>query len=314
MADIINIGGVPISPGENTVVKISLGKLPVGNQLNMRVHVFRSLNPGPVILLTGGIHGDEINGIEMLRQALELQLFENLNCGTVIVIPLVNIFGFISFTRDSTDGKDINRSFPGSPHGSMASRIAGIISRQILPYCSAGIDFHSGSQSRFNYPQIRFTGRHPSGKVLADAFNAPFSLIKPFLQKSLRKIAFDMGIPILVYEGGETLRVDPFVIKQSMDGLKKVLNHLNMTNFQVERQENILLKRMSWIRAQSQGLFYPTIKNGSRIDKGQLIGWVHDLAGNVNTAVVSNTNGYLLCVNNRPVVYSGDPLFNIGIP
>lgn len=313
MDDVFNISGTRILPGENVVVKIPLGRLPVGNQLNMKVHVFRSPNPGPTLLLTGGIHGDEINGIEILRQVLELQLFNQLKCGSVIVVPLVNIYGFISFTRDSTDGKDINRSFPGSTYGSMASKIAGIISRQILPWCTAGIDFHSGSQSRFNFPQIRFTGRHSSAKALAEAFNAPFSLIKPFLQKSLRKTAFDMGIPVLVYEGGETLRVDYFVIQQAIEGIKKVLNHLDMALFRISSQENILLKRMTWLRANTQGLFYPTIQNGSQVSRGQLIGWIHDLSENINTAVVSNTNGYLICVNNRPVVYSGDPLFNIGI-
>jgi hypothetical protein len=172
--------------------------------------------------LTGGIHGDEINGVEILRQVLELQLFNQLKCGSVIVVPLVNIYGFISFTRDSTDGKDINRSFPGSTHGSMKLENCryNFTTNLAMVYRRNRLSFRS--QSRFNFPQIRFTGRHSSAKALAEAFNAPFSLIKPFLQKSLRKTAFDMGIPILV-SGGETLRVNSFVIQQAIEGIKRCL-------------------------------------------------------------------------------------------
>lgn len=312
MTDFFNINGELISPGQRTVVRIPIGQLPVGTRLDMDVHVFRSDKPGPVLLLTGGIHGDEINGMEVLRRALEKGFFDQLRCGSVIAIPLVNVFGFISFTRDSTDGKDINRSFPGSSTGSMASRIARILTRQVLRYCTAGIDFHSGSQSRFNFPQIRFTDRHSSAFELAQAFNAPFSVKKAPLLNSLRKMGFDMGIPIVVYEGGETLRVDNFVVETALDGLKKVMNHLHLTDFPVNVQESRILHKMSWLRTNCSGLFYPEVENGSSVVKGQLLGWVHDMVGHVSKPVVSKSSGYIICINNRPVVYSGDPLFNIG--
>lgn len=312
MTDFFNINGELISPGQRTIVRIPIGQLPVGTRLDMDVHVFRSEKPGPVLLLTGGIHGDEINGMEVLRRALDKGFFDELQCGSVIAIPLVNVFGFISFTRDSTDGKDINRSFPGSSTGSMASRIARILTRQVLRYCTTGIDFHSGSQSRFNFPQIRFTDRHNSAFELAQAFNAPFIVKKSPLLNSLRKMALDMGIPIVVFEGGETLRVDNFVVETALDGLKKVMNHLRMADFPVNVQESRVLHKMSWLRTNCSGLFYPEVDNGSAVVRGQLLGWIHDMVGNVSKPVVSKSSGYIICVNNRPVVYSGDPLFNIG--
>ena len=312
MTDFFNINGELIAPGQRTVVRVPIGHLPVGTRLDMDVHVFRSHKPGPVLLLTGGIHGDEINGIEILRRALKNGLFDELRCGSVIAIPLVNVFGFISFTRDSTDGKDINRSFPGSSTGSMASQIARKLTRQILKYCTAGIDFHSGSQSMFNYPQIRYTERHASAFELANAFNAPFVVKKTPLLNSLRKTAFDMGIPIVVFEGGETLRVDDFVVESAFDGLKKVMNHLGMADFPVSTLQSRVLHKMSWLRSGCSGLFYPEVDNGSPVVKGQLLGWIHDMMGNVSKPVISKSSGYIICVNNRPVVYSGDPLFNIG--
>ena len=312
MNDIFNINGNLIAPGEQAVVRIPVGRLPTGNQITISVNVFRSAVPGPVLFLSGGIHGDEINGIEILRQAIESKMFDNLLCGSVIAIPLVNVFGFINFSRDVSDGKDVNRSFPGSMYGSMASRVARILTRHILPLSTAGIDFHTGGQARFNHPQVRFTNRQPSSKILADAFNAPFSIAKPTILRSLRRMALDMGVPVIVYEGGEALRVDPFSVNQALRGIKNVLNHLEMASFQVERQENVILNKSSWIRSGIPGLFYPIVSNGSRIVKGELLGWIHDVLGNSNTAVTSKINGYVFCINNRPVVYPGDPLLNVG--
>lgn len=141
MNEVFNINGTLIAPGVNAVVRIPVGRLPSGNQITISVNVFRSLKPGPILFLSGGIHGDEINGIEIIRQALDMKLFDNLHCGSVIAIPLVNVFGFINFSRDLSEGKDVNRSFPGSLNGSMASRVARIITRHILPLITLGIGF-----------------------------------------------------------------------------------------------------------------------------------------------------------------------------
>jgi uncharacterized protein len=311
--DIFNINGTLIAPGEQAIVRIPVGRLPTGNQITISVNVFRSTRPGPVLFLSGGIHGDEINGIEILRQAIEQKLFDNLLCGSVIAIPLVNVFGFINFSRDVSDGKDVNRSFPGSINGSMAARVARILTRHILPLITVGVDFHTGGQSRYNYPQVRFTNRQPSSKILADAFNAPFSIVKPTILRSLRRMALDMGIPIIVYEGGEANRVDAFPVNQALRGIKRILSHLEMSQYQIEKQENIILTKSSWLRSNIPGLFYPVVNNGSQIVRGELLGWIHDPLGHSNVAVTSKLNGHLFCINNRPVVYPGDPLFAVGM-
>ncbi len=313
MNEVFNINGTLIAPGENAVVRIPVGRLPSGNQITISVNVFRSLKPGPILFLSGGIHGDEINGIEIIRQALDMKLFDNLHCGSVIAIPLVNVFGFINFSRDLSEGKDVNRSFPGSINGSMASRVARIVTRHILPLITLGIDFHTGGQSRFNYPQVRFTNRQPSSKLLAQVFNAPFSIVKPTILRSLRRMALDMGIPIIVYEGGEALRIDGFVIQQALRGIKKVMTHLEMNNYTLEEQDNILLTKTIWVRSNTPGLFYPSINNGSQIVKGELLGWIHDPFGQSNYAITSKVNGHVFCINNKPVVYPGDALFNVGM-
>lgn len=313
MNEVFNINGTLIAPGEEAVVKIPVGRLPSGNQITMSVNVFRSITPGPVLFLCAGIHGDEINGIEIIRQALDMRLFDNLMCGSIIAIPIVNVFGFINFSRDVSEGKDVNRSFPGSINGSMASRVARIITRHILPLITIGIDFHTGGQARFNYPQIRYTNRQPSSKHFAQIFNAPFSILKPTILRSLRRMALDMGIPIIVYEGGEALRVDQFSIQQALRGIKRVMHHMEMSNFQIEDQDNMVLTKSTWIRSNIPGLFYPVVNNGSQIVKGELLGWIHDPLGQSNNAITSKVNGFIYCINNKPVVYPGDALFNIGM-
>ncbi len=313
MNEVFNINGTLIAPGEEAVVRIPVGRLPSGNQITMSVNVFRSIKPGPVLLLSAGIHGDEINGIEIIRQALDMKLFDNLMCGSIIAIPIVNVFGFINFSRDVSEGKDVNRSFPGSINGSMASRVARIITRHILPLITIGIDFHTGGQSRFNYPQVRYTNRQPSSKLFAQIFNAPFSILKPTILRSLRRMALDMGIPIIVYEGGEALRVDQFSIQQAIRGIKRVMHHLEMNNYQIEDQENLVLTKSTWIRSNIPGLFYPAVNNGSQIVKGELLGWIHDPLAQSNNSITSKVNGFIYCINNKPVVYPGDALFNIGM-
>lgn len=313
MTESFDINGTIIPPGEQALVKLPIGRLPSGNQITIHTYVFRATQPGPVLLVLGGLHGDEINGIEIVRQSMEMQLFSNLQCGSVIAIPLLNVFGFINFSREGVDGKDVNRSFPGSMTGSLSSRVARSLTRHILPLVSMGVDFHTGGQSRFNFPQVRFTTQQPSAVAFAEIFNPPLRIVKSTIGKSLRRIGLNMGIPILVYEGGESLRIDEHGIQQGIRGIKRLLNHHEMNSFIIPDQDSILLSRSSWIRANQAGLFYPAVSNGSRITKGQLVGWIHEPIGSNNSPVVSKYNGYIYCVNNKPVVYPGEPLMNIGM-
>ena len=204
------INNIEIKPGKNKTVELKISKLASGTSISIQAHIFRSKNEGPTIMIAGGVHGDEINGVEIVRRAVDSGIFHTLNCGTIIALPLVNIYGFINFSRELPDGKDVNRSFPGSKNGSLASRVAHVITHQILPHIDLGLDFHTGGSSIYNYPQVRAFRDDLKSLELAKIFNAPLTIESGLVPKSLRKEAHKKNIPMLVYEGGESLRLDDF--------------------------------------------------------------------------------------------------------
>ncbi|MEL6986533.1 MAG: succinylglutamate desuccinylase/aspartoacylase family protein [Bacteroidota bacterium] len=313
MSNALNINGINISPGDQEIVSIDVGRIPSGSKIFVKAHIYRSKNPGPVMLVLAGVHGDEINGIEIVRRAIEKGLFENLLKGTVIAIPILNIYGFINFSREVPDGKDVNRSFPGNMRGSLASRVARTLTKKILPVVDFGIDFHTGGASRYNFPQVRYSKSDPEAKKMALTFGAPLTLKKPILKNSLRKVAKDLSIPMIVYEGGESLRLDGLAIEKGMDGLKRVMHSKGMINSSPKiLNKMILIEKTSWIRASQAGLFTWSQKSGVRIRKGEPVGVINDPDGLSKIVVLSTRNGYIIGHNNAPVVNAGDALFHIG--
>lgn len=307
------INGKKIEPGQNESLQLHIARLPSGTVINLRVNIFRSKNPGPTILVMGGVHGDEINGVEIVRQSLVNNYFENLKSGSAIVIPILNVYGFINFSRDASEGKDVNRSFPGSMSGSLASRVAATLTKKILPLVDFGIDFHTGGSSRYNYPQIRYTLGDESAYDLAKAFGAPYLIGKPNLAKTLRKVGKGMGIPILVFEGGESLRLDGFSISHGLKGLKRVLIKKGMLEGEaadVGRQ--LHFNKTSWIRADKSGLFRWNQQSGARVSKGEPLGEIHSPYGESSVTIYAKRSGYLIGHNNAPVISQGDALFHIG--
>lgn len=310
---VITIDHVDVRPGEQKTIALSVGSLPSGTAINILVHVFRSMFVGPTVLVLAGVHGDEINGVEIVRRSLERNTYDNLIKGTVIVIPLLNVYGFINFSRDVPDGKDVNRSFPGTKSGSLASRVAYTLTKKILPLVDLGIDYHTGGASRFNYPQIRYGKTNKMAKELARVFSAPFMIEKPYITKSLRKVAKDLKKPIIVYEGGESVRLDGFSISKGFDGLYRVLKHLEMIEHAPSQENKVInLKKTSWIRAPYSGLFTWSRKSGVFVHKGEPLGIVNDILGSTSITVVSSRDGYIIGHNNASVVSQGDALFHIG--
>ncbi len=303
-----------IEPGDNKIIKIRVGKLPSGTHINIFAHVFRGKKPGKTILILGGIHGDEINGIEIIRSAIEKQYFDDLIKGTAIVIPLLNVYGFINFSREVPDGKDVNRSFPGSRTGSLAARVANKLTKYILPHVDYIIDFHTGGDSRYNYPQIRYTKSCSEAKKLATVFNPPFIIEKPLIPKSLRKIANDLDIPIIVYEGGESTRLDDFAIKTGLKGIKNILSYLRMTEGKPvkHKEKPILINKTSWIRSRDSGIFKHLVESGKFVHKNDVIGVLKDVLGNSSKNIITKRDAYIIGHNNAPVVNMGDALFNLG--
>ena len=312
--DII-IGKEAVLPGEKKLLKISIDRLPTGTLIDIPVYVFNAKKPGPTILIQAGLHGDEINGIEIVRRMLQQKRF-NIRKGTVIAVPILNIFGFIHFSRDVPDGKDVNRSFPGKKTGSMASRMAYHYTSEILNQIDYGIDLHTGGAQRHNYPQTRYTLEDEKSKKLAEVFSAPFTFPSRLISGSFRKAAFKMGKPSIVFEAGESMRFDDYAILEGMQGILNVLKFFGMiTKIEpayVERYDSFFLSDRKWLRAPTAGMFIPEVINGSQVEKGQELGLITDTYAKRRRRIKAPFDGHILCINHQAVVNQGDALFHIG--
>lgn len=313
MPEELKILDTGIRKGENKIINYEVARLPSGTMINMPVYFFRSMQSGPVLLFLGGLHGDEVNGIEIVRRMISEGLFNNLKHGTVMAIPVLNVFGFLNYSREVPDGKDVNRSFPGDGNGSLASRVARHLTKNILPLIDYGVDFHTGGGARTNYPQIRYAAVDKNSELLAKAFAAPFTLNSNLIAKSLRAQASKMGKPIIVFEGGESMRFDEFAIAEAIEGSKRLMNYLGMIDESYSEKESIFLESSSWVRAHRAGLFKPFFTSGETVMKNWVIGVINDPFGQYEVKVVSKANGYIIGHNNSPVVHQGDALFHIGV-
>lgn len=302
-----------IPAGKQAVVRIPVGQLPSGNIITIRAHVFRSKKPGPVMLVLGGIHGDEINGVEIVRRSIEMKFYNKLSCGSVIAIPLLNIYGFINYSRDVPDGKDVNRSFPGSSKGSLAARVANTLFKIILPHVTFGIDFHTGGSGTYNHPQIRYTPGDARALELATAFGAPLTLSYKTIAKSLRKAATDhYNLPIIIFEGGENRRYDGYSIEIGLSGIRRVMQSQGMTEELPAAPESLHFDKATWLRASRAGMFEWMKCSGNKIHKGEALGVITDPLGIRPTKRLYATHdGYIIGHNNSPVVNPGDALFHI---
>ncbi len=312
----IVVGGQIVSPGEDKLLKISIDRLPTGTLIDIPVYVFNAKKPGPTILVQAGLHGDEINGIEIVRRMIADKQFK-VTKGAVIAVPILNIFGFIHFSRDVPDGKDVNRSFPGTKVGSMASRIAYHYVSEIMNQIDCGIDLHTGGGQRHNFPQIRYTDEDTQSADLAAIFNAPISFSSKLIKGSFRNAAYQMGKPTVVFEAGESMRFDDYAILEGIKGILKVLRHFEMVSkipskYDTTNKTIELLKRR-WLRAPTAGMFIPEIINGSEITKGQVLGIITDTFAKRTKSIKAPFDGYVFCVNHQAVVNQGEALFHVGM-
>lgn len=309
----MEINGVTILPGEEKKIDVNIARLPSHSAIDISITVSRAKEPGPVLLLMGGLHGDEINGSEIVRRIIEKDLHTP-KIGTIICIPIINVYGFIHFSRYVPDGKDVNRSFPGNKNGSLAARMAYYLTKDILPVIDYGIDFHTGGADRTNYPQVRCVMKDERNVELAEAFHAPFTLDSKFRPKSLRQTANKNGKKILVYEGGESSRFDEYAIREGINGTIRLMNHLGMTDDYVQADyQNLIIKNSSWVRARKSGIFLSEVVSGQVIKKNQLLGSVNDPFGGFKSKVTATANGYVIGLNHNPIVHEGDALMHIGV-
>ena len=311
---VLTILGESIKPGESKEVNFDVAKLHTSSSVNIPVIIERSKKPGPTVLFTAGIHGDEVNGVEIVRQLIEKGINKP-TCGTIICMPVINIFGFINLKREFPDGRDLNRVFPGTPLGSLAGRVAHKLMNDIIPHVDLIIDFHTGGSGRFNAPQLRYSKEKKELNDLAKIFDAPFVLYSKNVSKSFRAACFKLKKPLLLFEGGKSFHIDDIVTNAGVNGSKRILKHLGMLKSVYNSAEPkiacVFINESKWQRAKYSGMFKATIAIGSLVKKNDVLGNITDPYGKFNYFVKASNMGYIINVNESPIVYQGDALFHI---
>lgn len=309
----IHINGMDIKSGQNAQLSLNWYQLPTKTVIEIPVYVFRSKNPGPTLLILAGMHGDEINGIEIVRKLITRDDVKKPLCGSIIAIPVINIISFLSGSRDLPDGRDLNRCFPGTRSGSLGSRIAYDLMNEVISQIDFGVDFHTGGAKINNYPQLRCVFSNKTNLDLAKKFSSTLILNSPFRDNTLRKEAAKKGKSILVFEGGESSRFDYLSINEGTNGCLRLMKHLNMIDLDLPTNPTVFLNKTTWVRAKSSGLFHTAKMNGSHINKGEMIGMICDPYGEHQEKLISPTDGYIVGINNQPVINQGDALVHIGM-
>lgn len=312
--DVLEILGQQIPLGISKTINFNIANLYTSTKVEIPVIIERSKVPGPVVLITAGIHGDEVNGVEIVRQIIAKKVNKP-DKGTIICIPVLNVFGFLSMNRYFPDGRDLNRVFPGSKNGSLASRFAYQFTTEILPLADYCLDFHTGGGSRFNAPHIRVAKNDERCLELAKIFKAPFTLLSKNLDGSYRATCAKKNIPILLFEGGKSQNNNKQVAVEGLHGTLRVLKYLEMLKPEfhsfLTNRTNILIRKSYWIRAKYSGLLHIKTASGDKVHKGDKLATITDPYGKMRHVVKSQNEGYIINVNEAPIVYKGDAIFHI---
>ncbi len=306
------LGGETIKPGTRKTVELPVARLYTNSEMTLPVQVVHGRRAGPVLFVSAAVHGDEVNGVEIIRQLLKNRALNNLR-GTLIAVPVVNPFGFIQRARYLPDRRDLNRSFPGTAKGSLAGRLAHVFMTEIAEKCDFGIDLHTGSNFRSNMPQIRASLEDQKTVDLAMAFGAPVVVPSEMREGSLRETVASLGKPVLVYEGGEALYFNDAAIRTGIRGIIKVMRHVGMlaTARSGKMRESIITDRTSWLRANMSGIFTRRMKLGGFVRKGDLLGVLSDPLGDEEEKVTAPFAGIIIGQLAIPLVHEGDALIHL---
>lgn len=308
----LHIAGTVVVPGERRIVDLPVAPLYTHNDLHISAHVLRGRSEGPTLLVCAAIHGDEINGVEIIRRLLAHKGLERLR-GTLVAIPVVNVHGFLNHSRYLPDGRDLNRAFPGSARGSLTGRIAHTFMQEVVSHCSHAIDLHTGARHRGNLPHIRTDMSDPTGRAMAEAFGVPVVLHAQNRDGSLRQAAADRGIPVLLYEAGEALRFDEVAIRAGVSGVLNVMRAIGMLPRSRRRQPAaaMITDQSLWIRAPASGVLRALVPLGAKAARGRVIGVIADPVGNSETEVVAPDDGIVIGRTFLPLVHEGEALFHL---
>jgi uncharacterized protein len=312
-AEAFIIAGQSIAPGSQADVAFPITTMATGTTSSLAVRVLHGARPGPAVFVSAAIHGDEIIGTAIIQRLAQSLKPEALS-GTVLLVPVANIFGFISQSRYLPDRRDLNRSFPGSSGGSLAGQLAHIFYREVVARCQLGIDIHSAAIHRYNLPQIRIAAGNRKLIELAMAFGAPVIIESPLRDGSLRDLAQQKGVDMLLMEAGEALRFDRLSIETGVEGVTRVLAHLGM----VEADDGLSVvgiparaNRTVWVRAPRGGVMQSARTSGDPVRKGDTLASVAGLFGEEAEPLVSPVDGIIIGHATLPVVHQGDALFHI---
>jgi predicted deacylase len=310
----LEIGGEAVAAGARRTIGLPVSALSDHTPVTLSAHVVHGRLDGPAVFVSGGVHGDEVIGIEIIRRLLQAPGLARLR-GTLIAVPIVNAFGFINRSRYLPDRRDLNRSFPGSEGGSLAARLASLFLAEIVARADLGIDLHSAAIHRTNYPQIRISPGAGRARALAEAFGAPIIMETALRPGSLRAEAAVLGKDILLYEAGEGLRFDELSVRAGVTGILRVLHELGMipargvTPVRVPSQ---VCPSSKWLRAPCGGLLRAYRADGAPVRRGDVLGSVSDPFGAHGRDVVAPFDGIVVGRAVMPVVNEGDSVFHLG--
>lgn len=312
-SDVFEIGGELIEPGSRRTVNLPISVMPDHTPVNMPVHVINGKRPGPKMFVSAGVHGDEIIGVEIVRRLLTLPNLKTLR-GTFLAVPVVNTFGFLNHSRYLPDRRDLNRCFPGSASGSLASRLAYIFMNEIVKKCQFGIDLHSAAVHRVNLPQIRISQENPVTSKFAKVFGAPVILKSGLREGSLRLSAKEAGVDVLLYEAGEALRFDEMSARAGVMGILRVMRELDMIpakGVRNAKKESLFCQASRWLRAPQGGLLRTYKSEGDVIQTGEVLAVISDPFGRVEHEITAELNGIIIGRAMLPVVNEGDAIFHV---
>jgi predicted deacylase len=307
----IELGGVRVEPGAREEASIHVEQLATGPWISIPAVVINGRRAGPTVCVSAAIHGDEVNGVEAIRKLL-MELRPGDMAGTVIAVPVVNELGFMAGSRYLPDGRDLNRSFPGSPRGSLAARIAHLFMKEVVSRCDYAIDLHCGSGRRSNLPQIRADLDDPRTRAAAEAFAAPATVHARVRDGSLREAATQHGVAMLLFEGGESNRFDPYAIDAAFDGVRRVLAHLGVIDSAPGTSvAGFVSRETRWVRAARGGMLRVEVELGDRVERRAVLGSFSDIYGRRNLAVRAPVAGLVIGLTRSPLINQGDALVHL---
>jgi predicted deacylase len=306
------LGGVSVKAGVRQSIEIPVAKLYTNTDVDMAVHVIRGKKDGPTVFVCAAIHGDELNGIEIIRRLIQSKGLK-VSSGTLILVPIVNVYGVLNQSRYMPDRRDLNRCFPGSPKGSLAGRVAHLFLQEIVKKCDYGIDLHTGAIHRSNLPQIRANLKDEETLQLAKSFGVPVLINSDIRDGSLREAAINMGTKVLVYEAGQALRFDEMSIRAGIKGVLNVLQTLGVTKKKSIRRlvTPFVANNSAWVRSGESGIVNDMKKLGDHVKKDELLATIGNPFGEVFDEVRASRSGIVIGKQNIPLVQEGDAMFHI---